>query len=128
MSEITLEGKVKSGRGNGKKYVTMPWVKKQINDKLGFNPYPGTLNLELNPPSISLRKILEQKPISIINPKEGCYVGLLYITSIKKIKSAIVIPKVPSYPDNLLEIIAPVNLRERLQLKNGDSIFISINL
>ncbi|MBC7129766.1 DUF120 domain-containing protein, partial [Candidatus Bathyarchaeota archaeon] len=36
------------------------------------------------------------------------------------VKCAIIIPEVDGYPGNVMEIIAPVNLREKLGLKDGD--------
>ncbi|MEM3712744.1 MAG: DUF120 domain-containing protein [Thermoproteota archaeon] len=43
-------------------------------------------------------------------------------------KGAVVIPRVPSYPKDMLEIIAPVNLRETLGLKDGDEIEVTVLL
>ena len=45
--EVILQGKVISGSNQGKKFVNLPWVKKQIKLKLGFDPYLGTLNLHI---------------------------------------------------------------------------------
>ncbi len=42
------------------------------------------------------------------------------------IDGAIVIPQVLGYPRDLVEIIAPVNLRDRLGLKDGDEVTIEI--
>jgi riboflavin kinase len=44
------------------------------------------------------------------------------------VKCAIVIPDVPNYPEDVLEIVAPVNLREKLQLKDGDHVEIEVTL
>jgi len=44
---ITLEGIVFTGLGEGAYYVTRDFYRKQFIEKLGFDPYPGTLNLKL---------------------------------------------------------------------------------
>ena len=40
---ITLEGVLFSGLGEGAYYVTKEGYRKQFMEKLGFDPYPGTL-------------------------------------------------------------------------------------
>ena len=52
-------GTVFSGEGNGKKFVDLPWVKQQIEEKLGFSPYLGTLNLRLTEKDAEKRSLLE---------------------------------------------------------------------
>jgi riboflavin kinase len=41
---------------------------------------------------------------------------------------AIVIPEIADYPEDVLEVIAPINLRDKLSLKNGDTVQIKITL
>jgi riboflavin kinase len=38
---------------------------------------------------------------------------------------AVIIPQIQDYPENVLEVIAQVNLREKLGLKDGDAIAVS---
>ncbi len=45
--EFVIKGKVFSGLGEGKYYVSLQGYKKQFEEKLGFTPYPGTLNLRI---------------------------------------------------------------------------------
>ncbi|MEM4238834.1 MAG: DUF120 domain-containing protein, partial [Nitrososphaerota archaeon] len=45
--EVVLEGRVFSGMGEGAYYISLPWYRDQIRKKLGFDPYPGTLNVNL---------------------------------------------------------------------------------
>jgi riboflavin kinase len=45
---VTLEGTVFTGLGEGAYYVTKEHYRQQIVEKLGFEPYPGTLNLKLS--------------------------------------------------------------------------------
>jgi riboflavin kinase len=45
---VTLEGTVFTGLGEGAYYMGKEHYRKQITEKLGFEPYPGTLNLKLS--------------------------------------------------------------------------------
>jgi riboflavin kinase len=128
MKKIEFSGKVFSGKGGGKKFLELQWVKRQINAILGFTPYAGTLNIRLSDKSAEQRKLLENAASLTVRPAEGYYSGKLFKASIGMLECAIVIPEVAGYPENILEIIAPVNLREKLQLADGDEIAVTVSL
>ena len=44
---IDFEGIVVSGMGEGAYYMALEGYRKQFKEKLGFEPYPGTLNVKL---------------------------------------------------------------------------------
>jgi riboflavin kinase len=117
-----------SGKGGGKKFLELQWVKRQINAVLGFTPYAGTLNIRLSDKSAEHRELLENAASLTVRPVEGYYSGKLFKASIGMLECAIVIPEVAGYPENVLEIIAPVNLREKLQLADGDEITVTVSL
>jgi riboflavin kinase len=125
VNKLTLEGKVFTGEGNGKKFLSLPWVRKQIEENLGFTPFLGTLNLKLTREGASLRKQLENVDTIRICPAEGYCVGLLFTAFIGQEKCAIILPQVKDYPENVLEIIAPVNLRVKLNLSDNDSVVVT---
>jgi len=128
LERIEFSGTVFSSRGNGKKFLELPWVNRQITEKLGFTPYPGTLNMKLSEDVAKRRKLLEKAPSIKIYPAEGYCNGTLFKAFIGKLECAIVIPEVAGYPKNVLEIIAAVNLREQLKLKDGSEITVTVNL
>jgi riboflavin kinase len=128
LNTITLNGKVISGEGNGKKYLSLPWVKKQIEEKLGFTPYLGTLNLELSNESMAKQKLLEKANALTILPPQGYCAGLVFKACISGTECGIVIPQVKNYPKSLLEIIAPENLREKFHLNDGKNVAVTVNL
>ena len=128
MNTITLNGKVISGDGNGKKYLSLPWVKKQIEEKLGFTPYLGTLNLELTNESMEKQKLLEKENAFTILPPQGYCAGLVFKACISGTECGIVIPQVKNYPKSLLEIMSPENLREKFHLTDGKKISVTVNL
>ncbi|PIU59668.1 riboflavin kinase, partial [Candidatus Bathyarchaeota archaeon CG07_land_8_20_14_0_80_47_9] len=47
MPTLCIKGKISTGKGEGAQFVKLPWVRKQIIQKLGFTPFPGTLNIRL---------------------------------------------------------------------------------
>ena len=128
MKRIKLSGTVFSGGGEGKKFLELPWAKRQIKQKLGFAPYPGTLNVKLYEESVKRRQLLEKAHSIKVCPAEGYCKGILIKASIGTLECAIVVPEVAGYPKALLEIIAPVNLRETLQLRDGTEATVTVNL
>jgi riboflavin kinase len=125
--KLRLTGTVTSGNGEGAKFVKRSWVKNQITEKLGFNPYLGTLNIKLHEDSIKTKRtMLKAKPIEIIPAASFCR-GKCYRAFLKSyVKCAVVIPEVQNYPEDVLEIVAPVNLRKKFGLKDGDEIEVEI--
>ncbi|TRO46772.1 CTP-dependent riboflavin kinase [Candidatus Bathyarchaeota archaeon] len=128
MKRIQLEGLVFAGEGGGKKFLELPWVKRQITEKLGFTPYPGTLNLKLVGESRKRRKLLGKTPAEKICPAKDYCSGALFKAFIDILECGIVIPDVPDYPNDLLEVISSVNLRKTLLLKDGDKVTITVSL
>ena len=128
MKRIKLKGTVFSGGGDGKKFMELPWVKRQITKKLGFTPYLGTLNVRLTEDSLKQKKLLEKAPSVKICPAKGYYNGAVFKAFTGTLECAIVVPKVPGYPKDLLEIIASVNLRETLHLEDGSAVAVTVNL
>jgi riboflavin kinase len=128
LKTIKLNGTIFSGQGEGKKFLELPWVKRQLEEKLGFTPYSGTLNILLSRESVKRRKLLEKAHSLKVCPAEGYCNGLIFTASIGDLRCAIVIPEVANYPSNVLEIVAPENLREKLHLKDGDETSVCVNL
>lgn len=125
--EIVLKGNVFSGNKRGKLFVDLLWVKKQINEKLGFNPYIGTLNLHLTNKT-ALDRLHEADGIIIV-PQEGYSEGKCFKALVNgKVEGAVVLPDVPDYPSDLLEVLAPVNLREMFGLKDGMEVKVTVRI
>ncbi|MEM1557110.1 MAG: DUF120 domain-containing protein [Thermoproteota archaeon] len=126
--KITIIGEVYSGEGKGGFFISRPWVTKQIEEKLGFKPYPGTLNIRISESERIRRRLDNTRGIKIV-PNEGFCSGKCFKAIVAgRINGAIVIPEIPSYPKDMLEIIAPVNLRRELGIRDGNEIEITIIL
>lgn len=126
MNVICLKGRVLSGKGEGTKFMKLPWVKKQAKEKLGFTPSAGTLNLRLSSECIELRKELGNANSIEILPAQGFCIGKCFRALMRGLECAVVVPEIPEYPEDVIEIIAASNLRKKLQLADGDVIEVKI--
>ena len=52
---IGLSGSVTSGMGEGRHYISLPGYMEQFEDRLGYAPFAGTLNLDLDAESVRAR-------------------------------------------------------------------------
>lgn len=131
-NEIKLHGSVITGLGEGQYYISMQGYKTQFRNKLGFTPYPGTLNLMLTDQSNVLRKKLDESegiPISGFQSSQRTFGGgKCFRAVIDKVRSAVILPDRSHCPDNVLEAIAPENLRRSLHLKEGDLVEVVVFL
>lgn len=128
MKTLCLKGKVFAGKGEGKEFLQLDWVKKQITEKLGFAPYLGTLNIKLTKQSTKLRRLLETAKAIEVSPANGFCHGKCFKAYLMDLKCAIVLPEIVNYPENVIEIVAPVNLRENFHLKDGDIVEVKVFL
>lgn len=126
-SIIELTGNVFSGFGEGGYYVSREGYRRQFERKLGFKPYPGTLNLKLPITEIVKKKELETYPAILIKGFEthNRLFGDVrcYMTTINdEVDGAFVVIDRTHHDDSIVEIIAPVNLRNRLNFKDGSKV------
>ena len=126
LSEIRFSGKLISGGGEGRKYVELEWVKQQVKDKLGFDPYPGTLNLRLDSENVKRRVVLEKNAKLRLCHSEGYCTGLLFKAALDGLPCGVVIPQIENYPENMLEIVAFENLRQELRLHDRDLVKVTV--
>ena len=129
--EVQIQGKVSSGLGEGQYYLAQEEYLSQIEEKLGFKPFPGTLNITVTSEEYSKLDLLPSSAMIQIGGfeaqgrtfgKADCIPVL-----IGKIKCAIIIPK-RSHHTDVLEIISASQLREKVGLKDGDEIVVKVEL
>jgi len=129
--DLELTAVLFSGLSEGSYYMSMEGYRKQFRSKLGFDPYPGTLNLRIVKESMNIRSEMDSYPhvdIDEFADKNRTYGGARCYKAIVqgKIEGAIVVPIRAHYGEDVLEIIAPENLRRRLRLKDGDSVSVHV--
>jgi len=123
-----IRGRVVSGTGEAAAFTRLPWVREQVASGFHFKPFPGTLNLRLErAEDLAIWKELRSQPGQILEPEKGYCAARCYPVSVEgQVSGAIVLPAVPSYPNNVVELLAPVNLREALGLDDGGAVTIAL--
>jgi len=131
-SSVTLEGVLFSGLGEGAYYIGKDGYRKQFIEKLGFDPYPGTLNLKLTTDyDMKTRMELENYPAielqSFKNETRSfgavkCYPAVIN----NRVKGAVVFAMRTHYNSSVVEVIAPTFLRGSLKLKDGNKVKVEI--
>jgi len=107
--------------------MKLQWVKKQIREKLGFVPHPGTLDIRITQESVELKKALGEEGREDISPAVGFEKGKCYRASFKtELKCALIVPEVAGYPENVIEIIGPENLRKKFHLSDGEDVEVTL--
>ena len=121
----TMRGVVRRGQGQGGAFTQLDWVREQFRDKLGFEPYPGTLNVQVD---AAARAAAQTPPGILIEPPtaEYCAAKCRRVRINGRVDAAWILPDVPNYPDDLVELMAPVALREELGVKEGDEVLIEV--
>ena len=141
LASIVILGTVQSGMKEGAYYVAIKGYFEQFQDKLGFLPYKGTLNLELNDTNIDLirEKLKYIKPVIISGFKDDnsertygnvqcydCFISRIDNPE-EKIRAAILDIQRTHHEKNTIEILAKPYLRDFLNLKDGDRLIIELN-
>ncbi|MDD1693353.1 MAG: DUF120 domain-containing protein [Methanoregula sp.] len=125
-----LNGAVVSGIGEGKYYMSLGPYKEQFAAALGFEPYPGTLNIRIAPSSMTVRKKIDALDWTRIKgfSTDGRTFGdaRCIPCRIGTIKCGIVVPGRTHYPDDLIEVIAPIALRRKLGVEDNDSVNVEV--
>ena len=144
---IELAGTVTSGMGEGRHYISLPGYMAQFRERLGYEPFPGTLNVDLDEASSRKRGRLdgvdpvtiegwedEERtygpaycyPATVTLPGAGAEAGdgpARQATGEGRYEEAHVItPERTHHGEDHLELIAPEKLRDVFDLDDGDEV------
>jgi riboflavin kinase len=130
-NKIFFKGKIVSGIGEGRYYTEQNGYIEQFKEKLGFIPYPGTLNVEIEYIEKNKLRLLKNHDSIIIQEfktKNRSFGGVSCLRAkINNVPAVIVLP-LRSHYSNILEFISSEFLRKKLGLKDGDIVEIEIFL
>jgi len=128
--KLKITAKIISGAKQGAFFTQLEWVQDQCREKLGFAPWPGTLNLVISMDQVTVIEELKAKNgIELLSPESKYCSGHVFPVSIDGLQAAVVFPAedVRVHAVNIIEIIAPQCLKDTLGVKDGDQVTIVIN-
>lgn len=122
---MKLNGEVTTGLGKAAFFLSQDFYVNNFIKNCGFKPYPGTLNVIVPDEYLAQINEIKDNCENIIKPDEG-FGAVRFIEAIlnDEIKGAIVFPAKTEHTENYLEFIAEKNLRDELNLKDGDIVSI----
>ncbi len=123
---MKLQGVVTTGLGKGAYYIGLDEYQELFNDRLGFSPFPGTLNLEVDPGS---REQFTEHADTVhipapVHDGERLSAADAHHIEINGITGALLDLEITDHPDSIAEIIAPINVREACDLEDGDTVIV----
>ena len=128
--EIVLHGVAASGLGKAGHFTQLAWVQRQLADKLGMRPWPGTFNVRVTdgPDRVRWAKLLEGGGVEITLPSAASCAARCYRANVNgRIAGAIIVPDVPGYPADQIEILAEQCIRTELHLADGDPVTLRVD-
>jgi riboflavin kinase len=133
---IDFEGNIVSGMGEGAYYMSLEGYRKQFKEKLGYEPYPGTLNVRLTDQIYmnARRELGKHQSIFIDGFSDGtrtygwvkCYRAVVNDGAVDN--AAVLVLERTHYDDSMLEVIAPVSIKQKAGIKNGDRIKVQVRM
>lgn len=124
-----LVGKVVSGSRRAAYFTQLGWVQEQCMEKLGFRPYPGTLNLEVPEEGLaSIGALQKEKGIELIPEDSKFCTARAMPVRIGSVRGAIIIPAedVRIHGNTIIEVMAPLRLKDALHVEDGDSVTVTL--
>ncbi len=133
-TELSFTGALFTGLGEGGYYISLKGYSKSFARALGFEPFPGTLNLRLGNEAM----VEQRRRLDVLQGIEipGFTDGKRTYGPVKVFRSriagrhpgAVLAIERTHYDSSVLEIISPVNLRKTLRLKDGDECSLTVFL
>ncbi len=131
---VVLKGVVTKGLGEGAVYMSIPEYRARFAEILGYEPFAGTLNVKLHDEYVPARKALRDMQgyrIEGFTLNGRRYGGVTVYRAVirgrdKSANCALLDLEVTRHGDDVVELIAPVRLRDELGLKDGDPVEIYV--
>ncbi len=130
-ARIRIRGRLEHGLGEGYYYMSQEGYRAQFRQKLGFDPFPGTLNLKLEGKELAKLEVLQEAdgvPIEGFTDEGRTFGGAkCFPSSLQNVACATILP-IRSHYQDVLEVIAREKLRDRLGLKDGEIVEVDVRL
>jgi riboflavin kinase, archaea type len=131
-SGIVLEGSLMAGMGEGAYYMSLKGYTKQFGPKIGYMPFPGTLNIKIDKKEHveALRQIGNMEGVLIDGFSDGKrtygWVKCYSCTLNGKIRCHLILLERTHHDLSVAELISDVEIRKKLKLRNGDRVEINV--
>lgn len=126
---VRLTGTLRRGLGKAADFTGLDWVRTAFREQLGIDPHPGTVNLVLERQAqrSAWAALKARSPIVVRPPDPAfcdahCYRVRILGADGATIDAAIVLPQVPGYPPDQVELVAGIGVRAALGLAEGDTV------
>ncbi len=135
-ADVTLRGAVTSGMGEGKHYISLSGYMQQFRERLEYEPFPGTLNVDLDDDSVRTRARMDSlDPIQIDGWESDdrtygpayCWPATIETADGRRETVHAIAPERTHHGADQLELIAPVKLRDALDIRDGDEVSIHVS-
>jgi len=132
-SHLKLNGSVISGLGEGAYYMSLNGYTKQFKVKIGYVPFPGTLNIKLNQlQATQIIQQLDELESVMIDPfsdgkRTYGWVKCFHATLNDSIKCELIRLERTHHNNSIIELISKNNLRKTSKLKTGSKVTIKID-
>jgi len=125
---MQITGVIASGAGQGAYFTQVDWVVRQCAEKLGFIPFPGTLNVTIQEKDLpGLQRLLAAADISLV-PTDPAFCGArVQPVTVRGIPCAVALPseEVRIHADTTIEILSPCHLKRTFGLRDGDPVVVA---
>jgi riboflavin kinase len=99
----------------------------QFEDKLNFRPFVGTLNVQVEDKDVGkVKKLLKSDIQEIKGEKTFGDVKYKKANLNDEVEGAVIFPEKTHHSIDVVEFIAPQNLKERYHISEGSSVTINI--
>jgi phosphoglycolate phosphatase len=126
---LTLEGHLVSGLGRSAALTQLDWVRRQLIDLAGIDPYPGTVNLVLKDAAAQwCWQTWQTLPSLTLEPAEAgfCRARCFPVRICGEIPAVVLLPEIRGYPKNQLELVAALPIREHFALAEAARIRVEL--
>ncbi len=124
-----IEGRLVRGLGQAAEFTRIDWVRRQLVELAGIDPFPGTVNLLLDDEAdlCRWRSWREQAGATLVREDPSyCDARCWPARVAGRIPAAIVVPQVAGYPPDKVELVAALPLRRHLALEEGERVRVEL--
>ena len=126
-----MTGVIFSDLGQASAFMALDWVQDLLNQRLGYHPFPATLNIRPKGEEDAQiwRRVQSDHPGTPLTQAPDGHCGAkLYRVEIyaaangAKVGGAILLPEVKDYPQDKIEIVAPIRLKDHFRVQDCDQL------